>query len=445
MYKYELICENLKAEIENNKIKPGESLPSIRNLSKKYNTSVGTIIKSLSILENQHLVYSKPQSGYYVIEKGFTKNNSENEMIQASTSYPDINLFPYDDFQHCMIQAINTNKENLFSYTNPQGLPSLLQTIQKHLEDYQIFTKLDNLFITTGSQQAIDLLTKMPFPNKGDTILVEQPTYYGALKAFELNNIPTVGIKRDFSGINLNELEEKFKKYNFKFFYTTPRLHNPLGYSYTIKEMKSILYLAEKYKVYILEDDCMADFISSSKLLPMYAYDKNDFVINAKSFSKILLPGLRLSSLVLPEILIDTFSEYKKWADVNSTIISQGALEIFIKSGMYAIHKEKMKLLYSDRISYLIKKIENNMKDNLTFSKPSGGYFLCIKTPNGSNYSKVMKILDAQNIKMVDIRVCFLKNNRNSSYYRLSVSKMNKKSIDIAIPKIMDVISKNSF
>jgi len=209
--------------------------------------------------------------------------------------------------------------------------------------------------------------------------------------------------------------------------------------------MQSILYLAEKYKVYILEDDCMADFISSSKLLPMYAYDKNDFVINAKSFSKILLPGLRLSSLVLPEILIDTFSEYKKWADVNSTIISQGALEIFIKSGMYAIHKEKMKLLYSDRISYLIKKIENNMKDNLTFSKPSGGYFLCIKTPNGSNYSKVMKILDAQNIKMVDIRVCFLKNNRNSSYYRLSVSKMNKKSIDIAIPKIMDVISKNSF
>ena len=445
MSKYAIIAKNIESQIINGQIIPGERVQSIRNLSKKHHCSIGTVIKALQLLESRHLIYSKPKSGYYVIESPESKSAGENKLIKASTSFPDINQFPYEDFQHCMIQAIHSYKENLFSYTNPKGLPPMLQTMRKHLEDYQIFTKLDNLFITTGAQQAIDLLTKMPFPNGGDTILTEQPTYFGALKAFSLNNTPTIGISRNFNGINLNDLEDKFKKHKLKFFYTTPRLHNPVGYSYTRKEINAILELANKYNVYILEDDYMADFIDSNKLLPMYAYDKHDMVINIKSFSKILLPGLRLSSLVLPKVLINTFSDYKKWADVNSTIISQGALEIFIRSGMYNAHRTKMKTLYANRMSHLINRLDENIGEDLTYSKPLGGYFLTICSKKGTRYERIMSSLEKQNIELVDIRVCFLEEFRNSNYFRMSVSKMDELAIDIAVPEIVRTIRENTF
>jgi DNA-binding transcriptional MocR family regulator len=445
MNKYEEIAAAIESQIISEQIHPGEKVPSIRKLSAEHQCSHGTIIKALQLLESRHMIYSKPKSGYYVIESAESKSAKNSQLIQASTSFPDIQQFPYEDFQHCMIQAINSYKENLFSYTNPKGLPPMLQTMKTHLEDHQIFTNLDNLFITTGAQQAIDLLTKMPFPNGGDTILTEQPTYFGALKAFSLNNTPTIGITRDFTGIDLNDLESKFKNNRLKFFYTTPRLHNPVGYSYTRKEIDAILELAYKYNVYILEDDYMADFIDSNKLLPMYAYDKHDMVINIKSFSKILLPGLRLSSLVLPKVLIDTFSEYKKWADVNSTIISQGALEIFIRSGMYDAHRTKIKTLYSKRMSHLINCLDENIGDTLIYSKPLGGYFLTICAKTGTRYEKIMSSLEKHNIQLVDIRVCFLEEFRNSNYFRMSVSKMDEQAIDIAIPEIVRTIRQNTF
>jgi DNA-binding transcriptional MocR family regulator len=443
VYKYEKITAFIKRQIENGFYEPGVRIPSIRQFSEQFKCGKETVQKALSILEGQHLLYAKPQSGYYVIENPASDAAKAEEMIQASTSYPNIERFPYADFQHCVIQAINSYKENQFYYTMAWGLPSLLQTIRLRLEEDQIFVKQENIFMTTGAQQAIDLLTKMPFPSGKRTILTEQPTYYGALKAFELNFMPTIGIERGFDGIDLNQLEHLFKTEDVKFFYTTPRFHNPIGYSYTKHEILKILALAEKYDVYILEDDCMADFIESPKNLSIFSYDMNERVIHINSFSKILFPGLRLSSLVLPNALVDTFFEYKRWADNNSAIISQGGLDIYIKSGLFTIHKEKMKTLYAKRMSHLIKTIEAYAFEGMQFSRPKGGYFLCIYVEDGMKYDTIIEELKYMHIQLVDIRVCFLKSFSNSKYIRLSVSKMDEATIDVVIPKIIEVIKEN--
>jgi len=443
MYKYEQITAFVKKQIEKGNYEPGIKIPSIRQFSQQFKCGKETVQKALSVLEGQHLLYAKPQSGYYVIENPVSEAAKSKEMIHVSTSYPNIERFPYADFQHCVIQAINSYKENQFYYTMAWGLPSLLQTIKLRLEEDQIFVKQENIFMTTGAQQAIDLLTKMPFPSGKRTILAEQPTYYGALKAFELNFMPTLGIERGFNGIDLDQLEYLFKTEDIKFFYTTPRFHNPIGYSYTKYEILKILELAEKYDVYILEDDCMADFVESPKNLSIYSYDINERVIHVNSFSKILFPGLRLSSLVLPNALVDTFFEYKQWADSNSAIISQGGLDIYIKSGLFTIHKEKMRALYAKRMSHLIKTIEAFAFEGMQFSRPKGGYFLCIYVDSGMKYDAIIDALKKMNILLVDIRVCFLKSFSNSKYIRLSVSKMDEATIDIVIPKILEVIKKN--
>ena len=147
----------------------------------------------------------------------------------------------------------------MFIYGTPKGLPSLISVVQKQLANYQVFTKEDNIFITSGVQQALAILTSIPFPNEHNMILIEQPSYHLYIEYVETNNIPVIGIKRTHEGIDLNELERIFSTEKIKFFYTTPRFHHPLGTSYSKKEREKIVKLAKKYNVFIVEDDYLAD------------------------------------------------------------------------------------------------------------------------------------------------------------------------------------------
>ena len=195
----------------------------------------------------------------------------EHTIIDFSSGVPDIETFPYKNFQHCLNKSIELYKETLFTYLDPRGLNSLIKVLAKHLQQYQIFTNPENIIITSSSQQALNILSIMPFPNGKSNILVEQPTYYGMIKSLELNNISALGIERGLNGINLDELENMFKYGNIKFFYTIPRFHNPTGNSYNRQEKESIVKMAERYNVYIVEDDIVADLDADKKNDP-YVY-----------------------------------------------------------------------------------------------------------------------------------------------------------------------------
>ncbi|MGV2643920.1 aminotransferase class I/II-fold pyridoxal phosphate-dependent enzyme, partial [Clostridium perfringens] len=154
-------------------------------------------------------------------------------------------------FQHCINEAINIYKNELFIYGTSKGLPSLINVIQKHLANYQVFANKENIFITSGVQQALAILAKLPFPKKKETILIEEAGYHLFIDYLETHNIPVLGIRRTCSGIDLNQLEKLFRTKSIKFFYTMPRFHNPLGSSYSQEEKKAIVKLAKKYDVFI--------------------------------------------------------------------------------------------------------------------------------------------------------------------------------------------------
>jgi len=336
--KYWNIGKYIEEEINCKNLKPGSKLPSIRHLSQMFGCSNSTVIKAYSELEKNHIIYSVPKSGYFVIKRSKGTDTTTKKIIDMASAVPSTEVLPYLEFQHCLNEAIDLYKEDLFSYSSPQGLLSLRKVLVKHLQNYQVFTSDEDIFITAGAQQALDILTRIPFPNGKNNVLVEQPTYHGILKSLQLNNIEAIGIERSDSGIDFIELERIFRTGNIKFFYTIPRFHNPIGTSYTIDEKKKILDLAQKYNVYIVEDDYLADLELDSRVDPIYSYDVNSRVIYLKSFSKILLPGLRLSIIVLPSLLKNTFKEFKRYTDLNTSIISQGALEVYLKSGMFDSH-----------------------------------------------------------------------------------------------------------
>lgn len=443
MLRYEEIIEYIKNNIKSEKLNTPKKLPSIRSIKELFQCSTGTVLKAYEKLEQDHIIYSVPKSGYYIVDDFHNPNSSKQPMVDFSAVNLNSETFPYKNFQHCLNKSIDLYKEKLFTYSDPRGLKSLIKVLTKHIQNYQIFTKPDNILITSSSQQALNILSIMPFPNGKSNILVEQPTYYGMIKFLELNNIPTLGINRDFNGINLDELEKLFKYGNIKFFYSIPRFHNPTGTSYSKFEKQEIIKLAEKYDVYIVEDDISADLDINKKNDPLYSYDTSSRVIYLKSYSKIIMPGLRVAALILPDLLINNFLEYKKWTDMNSPILSQGALEIYLKNGMFDSHMKQLVSLYSSRINCLKNILLECEYPNIQYNIPESGYFSCIHVNGSVNYDKIITSLYHKNIRIFDTRECFLKEYKCDNYFRITISEVNEKQIKKNIPIILHSIQKN--
>lgn len=235
--KYLKLAEDIKGELKKRNLPAGSKLPSIRRLSEEYNCSKNTVIKAFNELEKEHLIYAIPQSGYYLVNEPKLPDNQPGT-IDFLSAGPDKQLLPYKEFQHCINQAIETYKEEIFTYSDQQGLLALRKELINNFQYNQVFTFVERVVIVSGSQQAIHLLTALPFPNGKKNILIEQPTYFGMIETLKVNQAKAFGIELSMTEIDLEQIEYHFKNNDIKFFYVIPRFHNPLGHSYTNDEKK---------------------------------------------------------------------------------------------------------------------------------------------------------------------------------------------------------------
>ena len=381
--KYELIMADIEQLISENYWRQGERLPSIRVQAEKYRCNKATVIRAYQELEQHHKIYSIPKGGFYLVEKKTVKEEAYGRLDFAEV-LPDPKLLPYREFNHCINKAVELYKDILFSYGEVQGLKSLRKVLVRHFGDQQVFTSEEGIFVTSGAQQALSLLTKMTFPDAKKTILVEQPTYGLLQRQAELNGIRLVGIHRDRNGIDLRRLERLLEEEDIKFFYTIPRLHNPLGTSYTEKTKRELAALAEKYNTYIVEDDFLADIEVDSCVMPLHYYDTAERVIYLKSFSKSFMPGIRIGAVVLPEKLREEFARAKRYDDLNTSVLAQGALELFISSGMLQKHNKRIKAAYRRKMDFLQEYCRNLDLKGTELFIPETGFFL-FKASHKSN------------------------------------------------------------
>ncbi|MDF2719596.1 MAG: ydcR [Paenibacillus sp.] len=337
------LLNELELLIDGGPYKEGDKLPSVRALAGQYGCNAGTVVRALNELERRHLIYSVPKSGYYVVKRGAGRETAKVEALDFAASAPDPDVFPYLDFRHCINKAIDTYRNELFVYGTSKGLPSLLPVIRKDLTNHQVFAEESQIFITSGVQQALSVLVSMPFPNGKTKIVIEQPGYHLFVDQLETHRIPVIGLRRTAVGIDMGELERIFRTEDVKFFYTMSRFHSPLGCSYSEEEKRWIAELAERYDVFIVEDDYLADLETNGKSDPIYAYDNASRVIYLKSFSKIIFPGLRVGVAVIPEPMAESFARYRRLLDIDSSMLSQAALEVYLKSGMFERHKHKIR------------------------------------------------------------------------------------------------------
>lgn len=438
--KYINIMEEIKFRLANGSLIAGSKLPSVRQLSEDFSCSKNTVIKAYDELEKEHLIYSIPKSGYYVVNE-FQNASIENEVIDFLSAGPDKNVIPYLEFQHCINQAIEQYKEELFTYSDQQGSYSLRVQLMKYLQDLQVFTHPERLVVVSGSQQALNLLVSMPFPNGKKNILIEQPTYFGFIESISLHQANTFGIELSMKGIDLDRLEYIFRNNDIKFFYIIPRFHNPLGHCYTNSEKKKIVELAEKYDVYIVEDDFLGDLDPDAKSDPFFAFNPTGRVIYIKSFSKIFLPGLRIATVVLPPLMINNFLRYKFSSDFNSSALSQGALEIYLKSGMFNSHLKKIKELYRSKMQSLLDACELLLPANTHFSKPASGFYLSISLPENVLANQVVHLLNEQHIYVDNASRFFFPEYKRENLLRLSISQVEESKIKLGVERLAHCIT----
>lgn len=325
--KYQAVVSFLKKGIESGKFPTGSRLPSIRQLSQDFHCSKDTIQRALLELRHEQYLYAKPQSGYYVLEQG-QHQDLEIEVTDEHAS-------AYDDFRLCVNETLIGRENYLFNYyDNQEGLEELRQSVHQLLFNQALYCKPDQLVLTSGTQQALFILSQIDFPSKGAEILVEQPTYHRMNRLLVAQGLAYQTIERRIDGIDLEELEKQFKSGKIKFFYTIPRFHYPLGHSYSDQEKRAILDLANQYGVYIVEDDYLGD-LDSKKGQTFHYLDTEDRVIYIKSFSTSLFPALRITALILPNALKEAFVSYKNILDYDSNLIMQKALSLYIDSQLF--------------------------------------------------------------------------------------------------------------
>ncbi|MBB6671831.1 aminotransferase-like domain-containing protein [Cohnella nanjingensis] len=431
--KYENVKDDLKQQINNGSIKPGGKLPSIRELSMQWECSKNTIIRAIDELEKEHLIYSVPKSGHYAIVRSSKSEDRPERRIDFAVAAPDPGIIPYEEIQHGLNRAVQLYGDRLFTYGDPLGFPSLREAISRHLAVSQIFAGPERICVVSGAQQALHLLTSMPFPNGKSAILVEQPCYAGMLKLLSLLGVTAIGIARTESGLDLDELERHFRNNSIKFFYTVPRYHNPLGTSLSRREKKAIASMAEKYDVYIVEDDYLADLETDSKSDPICSYDYSGRVIYIRSFSKIMLPGLRLGAAVLPEAFIALFRMYKSSSDLGTTALSQAALEIHLGSGLFQRHAAMMRERYGIRMKALQEASRRYLNEGFRLSKSAGGIFAQLELPNHLAAEELAATLRQKDVYVFPTMHCYLPSVESANSLRLSIIRTNEKEIEDGI------------
>ncbi|MDP4095356.1 PLP-dependent aminotransferase family protein [Paenibacillus sp. P96] len=442
MKKYSAILTDFEQKRAAGELRPGQKLPSVRQAADMYGCSISTVTRAYAELEKRHAIYSIPQSGYYIVEDEEQEAGLDDGVIDFASSSPDLNVFPYRDFQHCLNKAIDTYKYHLFTYGDPQGLSALRETLVKHLADDQVFAKAQQIAVTPGIQQALHTLAKMPFPNGRSVILVEQPSYTLYLKFLEAENLPVKSIARTAEGIDLQQLEELFRNGDIKCFYTMSRHHNPLGTSYGVREKKTIARLAAKYDVYVLEDDYMGDLGDRRGFEPIFAYDQSRHVVYLKSFSKIIFPGLRIGAVVLPEPLLDRFHTYNQQG--GAALLSQAALDIYIKNGMYERHREKIYRQYEARVETLHDAVKMyNDAGLLEVADVRSGIYTQFKIPQAVNLERVVDQLKKRGVLVGSGKLFYLSTYlQREKFLRISISRARPEQIHEGVKAVIEEVKR---
>src|SRR5512135_3003701 len=307
------------------------------------------------------------------------------EIISFAGGLPAPEVFPIKEFQEACNNVITQQGALALQYSTTEGHLPLREMIARHSSQYMPEVTPDNILITSGSQQALDFLGRL-FINRGDYIVVESPTYLGALQAWNAYGAQYITVRCDQDGMVVDELEAALRV-GPKFIYVLPNFQNPSGVTLSLERRKQLIDLADRYGVPIVEDDPYGQLRYEGENIPSLVTLDSEYrgknggcysgnVIYLSTFSKLLAPGLRLAWVIAPEKVIRKLVMTKQAADLHTASFNQYVAYEVGKDGFLDEHVKYIRQVYKERRNVMLEMMEEMFPREVTWTRPQGCMFL---------------------------------------------------------------------
>ncbi len=364
------------------------------------------------------------------------------EIISFAGGMPAAEIFPKDKMAAVSAEVLKTVGEKAMQYTATDGYLPLREKIAERMNN-KVGTKVSasSIILTNGSQQGLDFVAKI-FVDKDDVILVEKPTYLGALTAFRPYQPNIVEVPSDENGMILSELEAALKKHNnVKFVYVIPDFQNPTGLSWSLERRQGFLDIMAKTDIAIVEDNPYGELRFVGEPLPsLAALDKTGNVIFLGTFSKIFAPGYRLGWACANEEIIEKFNLTKQGADLQASTIAQYEVNKFLD--MYSLdeHVNTIIDVYAKRRICMLDAMKKYLPDTVKWTIPDGGLFTWVEFPKNVNARELLVKCLEKNVAFVP-GGAFFASPDNENYARLNYSAMPEEKIEEGIKRFGEALN----
>ena len=338
------------------------------------------------------------------------KLTEQPDIISFAGGLPAPEVFPVKEFQEACNRVLTEFGAQALQYSTTEGYKPLREMIARHIARYSVPITAENVLITSGSQQALDFIGRL-FINRGDYVVVESPTYLGALQAWNAYGAQYISVPSDEDGMIVDKLEEALR-IGPKFIYVLPNFQNPSGSTLSLERRRRLVLLADQYGVPIVEDDPYGQLRYDGEHLPSVVYLDNHFrndgeaeysgnVIYLSTFSKLLAPGLRVAWVIAPPQVIRKLVMAKQAADLHTSSFNQYVAHEVAKGGFLDEHVKVIRATYKERRDVMIEMMEEMFPSEVHWTKPKGGMFLWGVLPEGIDAAEVLKVAVERKVAFV--------------------------------------------
>jgi 2-aminoadipate transaminase len=338
------------------------------------------------------------------------KFTQQPEVISFAGGLPASEVFPTERFREACSRVLDREPHRALQYGASEGYEPLREMIARHIERYGIQARVENVLITSGSQQALDLIGKLLI-NAGDRVLVEAPTYLGALQAFNVYGAEYISVQSDDDGLRTDRLEPSLRS-GPKFMYVLPNFQNPGGTTLSEGRRQQLVLLADKYGIPIIEDDPYGQLrFEGEHLTPLVVLDRENLrcdngysignVIYLSTFSKTLAPGLRLGWIVAPPEVIAKLVQLKQGADLHTSTFAQAVAYEVARDGFLDEHVKLIRRVYRERRDVMLEALAENFPPEVSWTRPQGGLFLWVSLPEGMDAQRLFESALRENVAFV--------------------------------------------
>ena len=363
------------------------------------------------------------------------------DIISFAGGLPAPELFPIQALKKACAKVLDTHGPKSLQYSLTMGVLPLREILAERLSKKGLPVTIDNLFITGGSQQGLDLVAKV-FLNEGDALLCENPTYLGAIQAFNVMRPKYVTVEMDQEGMIVEQAEEKIKEHNPRFIYVVADFQNPSGITMSLKRRKQLVTLAEKYQIPIVDDNPYGELRYVGEPLPSLQSMGKDLVIELGTFSKIVSPGLRIGWGIISTEITTMFERLKQGADLHTNTFAQYVVYEYIKAGNLDRHIEEIKASYSERRGVMIEALKEHFPEDVKWYEPEGGLFLWVELPQGISATDLLPVAVEEKVAYVPGKPFYPHEDKDNTL-RLNFSNANPDLIREGIKRLGKVLREN--